>query len=176
MGLLKSVEKIQFHFAKKFEKSCDSKEDALQQARLVTMIAMKKFDSDKARFTTFLWRCLHNHFCNAAKANSNRREKLSSEIEASFNNVAELEHDLTMKMLLTQNEYAVYFKLFVAGYSKREVAAQLSKRTGKSLTISLKEVDECSSRIFRKYKFQDKNLKTWISKRPEPVTTNLLDV
>lgn len=115
------------------------------------MIAISKYDASKSTsLKTFVFECVRNKLEDLA-----RREDASPnfELEADtrnalegteFDNIADVEFDLTMKALLTDLEYSVYFKSYVEEYSERETSAELG--------ITRRRVRECLHHILAKFK------------------------
>lgn len=144
--MIASLDSLLWSLARKFRTSgAYSREDLYCEARLAALIAIQKFKKEKkTRLSTFVYRAALNHLIEIQE-----REKKRGAVESSFVQDTstfpqkEIEHRLTMRGLLTEEEWCIYQKLFV----EDQPAFTLRGRE-----IPARKFDALHSRILTKFR------------------------
>ena len=118
------------------------------------MIAIAKYDSHKkAKLATFVTDCVNNRLIDIARYESHRPhcDEIPEDLEGTgYTTIQDLEFNMTMKTILTDREYLVYFKTFVEDRSIREIS-------GKNKLMSRVEARTCYRSIIVKFQSLEKS-------------------
>lgn len=99
-------------------------EDLMSEAKLAALMAIRKYDAKKAaKIKTWIYVCVENHLRDLSDY---ERSKPSIDYVDELPDVAEdyqdrVDFNITMKRLLRPEEYRLYEKMYVEGFSMREV-------------------------------------------------------
>ncbi len=99
-------------------------EDLMMEARIAAHKAIMAYRADKqTKLTTWIYTCVNKRLLSLHEYESTKPLYHDSEElpEIAVNDLDQLEHDLTMRSILTKAEYELYRLLFVEGYSQREL-------------------------------------------------------
>ena len=168
------LDTVVWHLVRKFVQRCKKdfdlradygkEEDFFSQARIAALVAVANYDAKKkVKLSTFVFGCVENKLKDMYDYERMRicendhdsldylsEEEVPEEKYASpLTDIADVEFDLTMRAILTKEEYELYFEHFVLGKSMREIGGDSkTKRRG---------LRECSQRILRKYMSLEEN-------------------
>jgi DNA-directed RNA polymerase specialized sigma24 family protein len=151
----------------------NQKDDLYSEARITALRAVAKFDAKKgAKLSTFIFECVKNYFKDRSDYESIRPhqfESLHTENEdgdheerfCGITDSRDIEFDLTMRAILTKNEYDLYYKKIVMGYSIREIASTVKERevlscTFQSILRKFESLEKSQEQILTRRSHQDK--------------------
>jgi len=120
----------------------------MSEAKAAAAFAIREYNvNKKASLTTFVYECVKNRLIDVTKA---KEPDFIYELpEETYTTEDDLNFSLTMRGLLSPEEYAIFYMRFVEDYSEREIALKLKTHR--------KRVKECLHRILQRYLSIEKN-------------------
>ena len=138
-----------WHLVRKFTSrdKTISADDLIQEAQIAAIAAISRYDSNKkASRKTFIYECVSNRLkdvCNRKVMVQASTTEWDLEAIGGEYTLDDVEFDLTMRSLLSEMEYKVYFKTFVQDKSSRDVAEDLN--------VTKYRVEKCLQHILHKF-------------------------
>jgi len=127
-------------------------EDLMSEARAAAAFAIREYRKDKkASMESFIFECVKNRLSDVVKANELDLvfDGESHQMESSYSTEDDINFSLSMKELLTPDEFVVFHMRFVEDYSEREIAKILKTPKGR--------ISKCLHRILLQYLSIEKN-------------------
>lgn len=125
----------------------NTKEDLINEARATAFVAISNYNAEKsASMKTYVWRCVENRLKDLYKSEKRSPELVHCEVmpeAVAFDDIKDLEFNMTMQSLLTLLEYKVYYKAFVEDKGLRQIA--------KESNLTYFKVQKCYTRILQKF-------------------------
>lgn len=145
-------------FIKKKKLSFKDKDQFLNEARLAAWKAIGDFKQEKmVKITTYISTCVNNHLINVSKEKSRNDRRLKEAIQVSTetpvyqkNSIEDLEFVLSMKSILTAQEFSVFEMRFIQDCPVSEIR--------KLLGLTQREVEKCIYHICHLYLSIEENL------------------
>lgn len=147
MEQLDNMNSLLWHLVRKFFShkinTLNTQEDLMSEARITAAKAIASYDvNNKSSLKTYVYKCVQNRLINI---NNKEAKKVSITIEdISGYNLDDFEFDISMRKILDQIQYEVYFKCFVEDKSQRE--------TAKEIGISLRAVRNNYEQVLKTFK------------------------
>jgi RNA polymerase sigma factor (sigma-70 family) len=135
-------------------------DDLFNEARFVAETAIATYDiTKKTKLSSYIAACVKNHFSNL-KDKDHRRihfEYADGDAESVYSPFNQTEFEASMKKVLSEDEFAIFYLRYYEDTSVLQIAALLKK--------TRREVTQCLHHISAKYLSLGKNLDRTLTQR-----------
>jgi DNA-directed RNA polymerase specialized sigma subunit len=133
----------------------NTEEDLFSEARIAAMVAITSYDLDKkTKLSTFVAECVTNRLRDIDRYERRRPsfDEIPEDLEGTgYDTIEDMEFNMTMRSVLNDREYLVYFKIFVEDRSIRDISV------GENKIMSKGEASQCLRLILQKFRFLEKS-------------------